>query len=64
MHSLTDDLTHLVIPDLIRNLGFPVETGTQFLIIDPCLRRDDVWIPGFAGMTFSEYRKGIIEPSE
>jgi hypothetical protein len=46
MYSLTDDLTHLVIPDLIRNLVFLN------------------WIPAFAGMTLSEYRKGIIEPSE
>ncbi len=39
-----------VIPDLIRNPGFPVKTGTQFLMfLVPCFRRDDVWIPLPAG---------------
>ncbi len=33
-------------PHLMRHPGFPVETGTQFLMfMVPCFRRDGVWIP-------------------
>ena len=29
----------------MRYPGFPVKTGTYFLCIVPCFRRDGVWIP-------------------
>ena len=44
-------VTLIVIPGLTRNPGFPVKTGTQFICIVSCFRRDGVWIPAFAGMT-------------
>jgi len=42
-----------------RNPGFPVETGIQFLMV-PCFRRDEFWIPAFAGMTTYAYFKHRI----
>lgn len=38
-----------------RNPGFPVKAGNQFYMsLVPCLRRDDVWTPAFAGVTGGE----------
>jgi hypothetical protein len=56
-----------VIPGLTRNPGFPVKTGTPFLMV-PCLRRDGAWIPAGvypvlcygAGMTLCLANNGLI----
>ena len=52
---------YFVIPGLTRNPGFPVKTGTQFLMfLVPCIRRDNVWIPAFAGMTLCLANYGLL----
>ncbi|OGL47196.1 MAG: hypothetical protein A2149_05425 [Candidatus Schekmanbacteria bacterium RBG_16_38_11] len=45
--------SYAVIPHLMRNPGFPVKTGIQFILMVPRFRGDDDWIPAFAGMTMN-----------